>query len=277
MQLYITQSIYIHKLIAKFRMTDCNPSDVPADPCSRLSVTSCPPKETSSTSNTTAYRALIGGLLYVMGLTRPDIAFAVIAVSRYCQNPGRAHWKAAKLILAYLTSTINHGLRFCGSSSPNVLVSYCDSDFAGCPDTRRSTSGVLFLLNGAPVAWKSEMQKPIAQSTAEAEYYAAGLASKENVWMREIMAQLGFNQSTPTKTHCDNNSAIRIIYNPEFHDRTKHIELKHHFIRSQVQAKNLEMVPVSSANQLADILTKPLAGPAFKVNRSRIGVFEKQA
>lgn len=273
-QLYVTQSGYIQQLIDKFRMANCNPSDIPADPCSRLSLSNCPPGTTDATLNTTSYRALVGGLLYVMGLTRPEISFAVIAVSRFCQNPGQAHWKAAKLILAYLVGTLRYGLCFSNENPTNALVGYCDSDFAGCPDTRRSTTGVLFLLNGAPVSWKSKLQKPIAQSTAEAEYYAAGHAGRDNAWLRDILQQLGLGQPAPTPIHCDNNSAIRLVYNPEFHDRTKHIELKYHFIRSQAQIKNLEMVPVASLDQLADILTKPLAGPAFKLNRSRIGVAE---
>ncbi len=253
-------------------MQDCNPSDVPADPCSRLSSTSCP-KTNERPTDTTAYRALMGGLQYVMGLTRPDIAFAVIAASRYCHNPGQAHWNAAKRILAYLLGTLHYGLRFSNNSPVNTLVGYSDSDFAGCVDTRRSTTGMLFLLNGGPVAWKSHLQKPVAQSTSEAEYCATGYASRENVWLRAILLQLGLGQPT-TPIHCDNNSAVRMVYNPEFHDRTKHIELKYHFIRGQAQEKHLQMIPVSSHNQLVDIFTKPRNGPAFKLNVSRIGVLE---
>ena len=273
--LFLTQSTFIEKLIEKFRMTECNLLDIPADPCSYLSVANCPPEDKYDSRNNTAYRALVGALLYIMGTTRPDIAFAVIAVSRYCQNPGPAHWKAAKRILAYLRGTIHYGLCFSASDSVNVLIGYTDSNFAGCPDTRRSTTGTLYLLNEGPISWKSRLQKPVAQSTAEAEYYAAGNASCDNVWLREIVHQLGCSQPGPTPLHCDNHSAIRMVYNPEFHDRTKHIEIKYHFIRGQAQAKNLEMIPVPSCDQLADIFTKPLAGPAFKLNRSRIGVLEK--
>jgi hypothetical protein len=104
----------------------------------------------------------VGELLYIMGLTRPDIAFAVIAVSRYCRNPGSAHWKASKRILAYLLGTINYGLCFSGSDSSNFLTGYPDSNFAGCPNTRRSTTGVMYLLKQAPVTWKSRLQKPVA-------------------------------------------------------------------------------------------------------------------
>jgi hypothetical protein len=108
-------------------------------------------------SNSTSYRALVGALLYIM-LTSPDNAFAVVAVSRCCQNPGPAHWKASKHILAYLLGTINYGLCFSGSDSYNVLTGFTDSDFTGCPDTRHSTTGVLYLLNQAPVTWKSRLK-----------------------------------------------------------------------------------------------------------------------
>ena len=141
--LYLTQSNFIEKLIEKFRMTDCNLLDVPADPCSYLSVANCPPEDKYHSRNNTAYRALVGALLYIMGTTRPDIAFAVIAVSRFCQNPGPAHWKAAKRILAHLRGTIHYGLCFSANDSVNVLIGYTDSNFAGCPDTRRSTTGTL--------------------------------------------------------------------------------------------------------------------------------------
>lgn len=179
--------------------------------------------DNSRPSNITSYRALVGGLLYIMGLTRPEISYAVIAVSRFCQNPGVAHWKAARKILAYLAGTINYGLCFCGTEPKNVLIGYCDADFAGCPDTRRSTTGTLFLLNSAPITWRSRLQKPIAQSTAEAEYYAAGHASRDNVWLREILSELGICKLDPTLINCDNNSTMRMVYNPEFHDRIKHI------------------------------------------------------
>lgn len=227
-------------------MNDCNLPDVPADPCSRLTVASCPTVANSNISNSTSCRALVGAFLYIMGLTRPDIAFAVIVVSRYCQNPGPAHWKASKRILAYLLGTINSGLCFSGSDSTNFLTGYNDSDFAGCPDTRRSTTGVLYLLNQAPVTWKCRLQKPVAQSTAESEYYAAGNASSDNVWLRDILRHLSFGQSGPTPLHCDNQSAIRMVYNPEFPDRTKHIEVKYHFIHGQAQAGNLQLIPAAT-------------------------------
>lgn len=114
-------------------------------------------------------------------MTRPDIMFAVIAASRYCQNPEKTHWTAAKFILAYLSGTAHHGIRYSRPTTDAVhqLACFSDSDFAGFPDTRRSTSGLLSLLNGGPITWKTHLKKPIAQSAAEAEYYAAGHACRD--------------------------------------------------------------------------------------------------
>jgi hypothetical protein len=163
---YLTQSIFIEKLIIKFWMNDCNLPDVPAEPCSRLIVVICQTGANFNISNSTSYRALVGALLYIMGLTSPDIAFAVIAFSRCCQNPGPTHWKASKHILAYLLGTINYGLCCSDSDSSNVLRGFTDSDFAGCPNTRHSTTSVLYQ-NQAPVTLKFRLQKLVAQSTAE--------------------------------------------------------------------------------------------------------------
>jgi len=273
-EIYVTQSSYIQTLLSRFRMTECNPSRLPADPCSRLPKSSTLGPE--GNPNSTPYRALVGGLLYIMGMTRPDIAFAVIAVSRHQTNPENPHWKAAKRILAYLAGTPHHGLRYSGIGNVNNLVSFSDSDYAGCKDGlyRRSTSGMIFLLNGGPVAWKSHLQKPVAQSTAEAEYYAAGHACREIVWLRELLHQLGIRQPSASSLLCDNKSTISMIHNPVFHESTKHIEVKYHYIRQQVEKGKVSITSVPSSDQLADLLTKPLAGPAFELNRSRIGIVE---
>jgi hypothetical protein len=121
------------------------------------------------------------------------------------------------------------------------------ADYAGCPDTRRSTTGLVFLLNGGPIAWQSHLQKPVAQSTAEAEYYAAGLACREIVWLREDLNQLEIQQLTSSPLHCDSKSAILMMHNSVFHDRTKHIGVKYHYIRQQIQAGEVNVVSVTSS------------------------------
>jgi hypothetical protein len=210
--------------------------------------------------------------MYAAKMTRPDILFAVTAASRYNQDPGNAHWSAVKRILSYLAGTITHGLCFSKTDSADLLVAYSDSDFAGCPDTRRSTSGLIFTFNGGPVSWTSNLQKPIANSTAEAEYYAAGHASREIAWLRSLLKEIGFEQLAPTPLLCDNKSALLMVQNPVFHDRTKHIDIKYHYVRQQYQAKVIELLSVRSEDELADFLTKPLKPQQLRLNRSRIGV-----
>lgn len=235
---------------------------MPADPHSRLTAKN--KATTIRPADSTAYRTLIGRLLYVACMTRPDIAFAVTAVSRYSNAPGKAHWTAAKRILAYLAGTMHYGICYAHPDTglADQLKCFSDSDYAGCLDTRWFTSDLLSLLNGGPVAWKSHLQKPVAQSTAEVEYYAAGHESRD------------ITQSVPTPLFCDNNSAILLVHNTVFHDRTKHIEVKFHLIRDYVRAGHIKMLPVAREDQLADIFTKPLSAPAFETNRTGIGIIQ---
>lgn len=266
------QNYYIRSLLHKFKMTDCNPRSVPADPGSRLSVIDCPLRCGVTPLSSTPYRLAVGGLMYAAKKTRPDILFAVTAASRYNQDPGNAHWSAVKRILSYLAGTINHGLFYSETDSADLLVAYSDSDFAGYPDTRRSTSGLIFTFNGGPVSWTSNLQKPTANSTAEAEYYAAGHASREITWLRSLLKEIGFEQLAPTPLLCDNKSMMLMVQNPVFHDRTKHIDIKYHYVRQQYQAKVIELLSVRSKHELADLLTKPLKPQELRLNRSRIGV-----
>jgi hypothetical protein len=128
------------------------------------------------------------------------------------------------------------------------------------------------MLNSGPISWTSHLQKSVAQSTCEAEYYAAGHASRAIVWLRELLDQLGFRQPEPTPLLCDNNSAISMVLNPVFHEKAKHIRTKHHYIRTQQENGIVKMIKVPSEDQLADGLTKPQPTAYFQLNRSRIGV-----
>ena len=271
-KIFLSQSNYIRSLLHKFKMANCNPSSVPADPNSRLTVMDCPTRCGKTPLASTPYRSAIGGLMYAARMTRPDILFAVTAASRYNQDPGNAHWAGVKRILSYLAGTVNHGLCYGTTDAINHLIGYSDSDFAGCEDSRRSTSGIILMLNGGPISWISHLQKPIANSTAEAEYYAAGHASREIAWLRNLLKEIGFEQLGPTPLMCDNRSAVLMVQNPVFHDRTKHIDVKYHYVRQQYKLKNIEMLPVRSQDELADMLTKPLKSQELELNRSRIGV-----
>ncbi len=269
----LSQENYINRLLQKFNLLECATRAVPADPFSRLS------KELGreSTDNkqvelASVYREAVGSLIYIVTCTRPDVAFAVSQVSQFTNNPTTAHWDAVKRIFSYLKGTLSHGITFGASANSNCLQAFSDADFASSLDDRRSTSGVILVLNGGPVSWKSQRQKCISLSTTESEYVAATAAAKEVVWMRRLLEDIGCSQNQPTVLHIDNQSAIRLIRNPEFHQRTKHIDVKYHFIRDLQESKVIDAQYVCTENQLADLLTKGLDGPRFRKLRSEIGV-----
>lgn len=152
------------------------------------------------------------------------------------------------------------------------LVGYSDSDFASDLDSRRSTSGYIFKLANGPVTWKSKRQDTVSLSTTEAEYIAASLACKEIIWLRKLLLHIGHRCSYPTKLHVDNQSAIKLIKNQEFHSRTKHIDVQYHFIREKYENKIIDVLYIPSEDQLADAFTKPLPRVQFEKLRSELGI-----
>ncbi len=269
-RLHLSQPNYISHILARFNMLDCHPKGTPADPNSRLTSEMSP-----SNQNPLAfvpYREAVGSLMYCMISTRPDISYAVGQVAQFSNNPGKAHWEAVKRILAYLKGTLEYGISFGGSGIMGVLSTYSDADYAGDLDTRRSTTGFLLILNNGPVAWTSRRQHCTTLSTTEAEYVAACEATKETVWMRNLLCHIGLGQSKPTVLFCDNQSAIRLVHNPEFHKRTKHIDVQFHFIREKQVDGTIHVQYISTDMQLADVFTKPLHGPLFERLRRAIGV-----
>lgn len=195
-------------------------------------------------------------------------------VSRFSCKPTKAHWEAFKRILSYLKGTSAYGITY-GSDISNgrVLHAFSDADFAADLDDRRSTTGVVLILNGGPVSWKSQRQSCVSLSTTESEYVAAAEAAKDVVWIRRLLQDLGSDQTKPTILFCDNQSAIKLVRNPQFHQRTKHIDVKFHFIRDLQDEHVVDVVYVNTESQLADLFTKGLDGPRFRKLRNDIGVF----
>jgi hypothetical protein len=211
--------------------------------------------------------------MYAAITVRPDIAFIAGQLARFCENPGPTHWKAAKRVLKYLAGTRNHGLCFDGRHiDNNLLIGYSDADYAGDCDTRRSTSGFVFVLNGAAVTWSSRRQPIVALSTMESEYIAACDSSREVIWLRRLLHELGIKQTNPTPLLCDNESAISLTRNPESHKRSKHIDVRYHFIREQISKKNVEISYVNTKEQLADVFTKAIDGISQRKIMAGIGI-----
>lgn len=146
------------------------------------------------------------------------------------------------------------------------LKAFSDADFASCVDTRKSVSGVLLMLNGGPIIWSSRKQGIVATSTTDAEYIAAHDASKEIVWTRGLLQQIGYEHLGPTTLYCDNTAAETLIKNPTFHRRTKYVDIKYHYVRDVAKKGHLEVKHVASNEQRADLLTKPLTKLKFQTN-----------
>ncbi|XP_074026444.1 uncharacterized protein [Leptinotarsa decemlineata] len=198
-------------------MQNCNPNAFPADPNAPLHSKDINNEEDCSAP----YREAVGCLMFLAVVSRPDIMFAVSQVSRFLSNTKRNHWIAVKRIFKCLKDTENVGLLYTGTEE--TLIAYSDANFAGDLDTRKSTTGYLTSIAGAPVTWSSHIQKCVSRSTTESEYIAASETSQEVMWLRIFLQELGFLTEVPNKLFVDNQSAIQLVKNTEYHKRTKHI------------------------------------------------------
>jgi Reverse transcriptase (RNA-dependent DNA polymerase) len=238
-------------LVSKFGLADAKPTAVPMSTATKLSREGDEPLDTS----VYPYSELVGALLYLATCTRPDIAQAVGALARYMSSPQKQHWEAAKKLLRYVHGTTDFGVHF---GEAEGLQGYCDSDYAGELDTRRSTSGFVFTLHGGAVSWSSRLQPTVAVSTTEAEYMAAGYAVKEGLWLRTLLRDFGMDVG-PVRIMCDNQGAIKLMKHAIASMRSKHIDVIHHFVRERVARGEVAFEYCRSEDMAADCLTKPLS------------------
>ncbi|MCO5595962.1 hypothetical protein L7F22_050013 [Adiantum nelumboides] len=227
----------------------------------KLSNQDCPlSDEEKAEMDKVPYASACGSLMYAMIATRPNIAFAVGVVSRYMSNPGKKHWEAMKGIIRYLKHT--KSMCTCYGSQDLSVKGYINSDYARDLDKRRSTSGYDFTLAGGVVSWRSRLQDCITRSTTEAEYVAANEACKEAIWLGRLVADLGIKVDM-LELYCDSQSAIQLAKNPVFHSKTKHIDVKYHFLRKAIKDKQIQLVKIHTKDNLADLLTKGLSRESF--------------
>ncbi|CAL9233575.1 unnamed protein product [Arabidopsis halleri] len=226
--------------------------------------------ETESEMRNIPYSSAVGSLMYAMVGSRPDIAHAVGLVSRYMSSPNKEHWKAVNLVLRYLRGSLNCHLTFNKSDNFDIK-GYCDSDHAADLDRRRSITGYLFQVGGNTVSWRSGLQHIVAISTTEAEYMALAEATKEALWLKRITCELGFPQKS-VEIFCDSQSAICLAKNNVFHERTKHIHIRFHFIRDVIAEGDLVVTKIDTQINPADILTKSVPVKKFEDGRSDLRV-----
>jgi len=254
----LSQTNYIDKMLARFGMTNCKSAATPMDPGVKLvSAAKEATTEEAEKMKKVPYLEAVGSLMYAMLGTRPDIAFAVGVVSRYSSDPRHEHWVAVKRILRYLKGTREVTLRYVGDKTV-VPVGYSDADWGSDQETRRSTTGYIFMISNAAVTWQSKRQPTVALSSTEAEYMASCQAAREAVWLRALLADLGYTQQDATVLHGDNQGCLALAKNPMQHSRTKHIEMRHHFIREKVESGDIKQVYCPTESMIADILTKSL-------------------
>ena len=205
------------------------------------------------------YMSMVGSLLYAAMMTRPDTAYAVQALGRHMQASGLEHVTAAKRVMRYLQGTKELGIKYGAVKSSELeLVGFCDSDWGSDLETRRSTTGWVFMINGGAVSWGSKLQPTVALSSSEAEYMAASAAVQEALHVRSLLSSLGMEQSAATKIYEDNQGCIAMSENAMGQRRTKHIDIRYHFIRERVESGEVKLCYVPTEQQLADLLTKPL-------------------
>ncbi|SCN96432.1 uncharacterized protein FFFS_02244 [Fusarium fujikuroi] len=268
----IHQEKYINQMLRRFDLDNIKSKSTPLT--AGLSLT----KNSVSESNEdliTDYQQKVGSLVYLAGQSRPDICFAANYCARYMSNPSRDHHEALNEIFAYLKRTAKTGFRYRKGDGSLNLVGFADSDFGGCLDSRRSTTGWIFLLGNAPISWSSQRQKTVALSTTDAEYVAASEAAKEAIWIRGFVNNLQLLPNLEAVTlYVDNEGARKLSRNPEFHNRTKYIDIRHHFIRERVESGELDTQRVDTLYNIADLLTKPLGRVRLQQLTAMMGMIE---
>jgi hypothetical protein len=268
--LFLHQRQYAIDILERAGMSDCKPCSTPVDTQAKLSEDDGPP-----VTDATSYRSLTDALQYLT-FSRPNIAYAVQQVCLHMHTPREPHLTALKWILRYLRGFLDYDLLdydLLLRPSPTLeFVVYTDADWAGYPDTRRSTSGYAVFLDANLVSWVAKRQPVVSGSSAEAEYRAVANGVAEASWMRQLLHELHNPLQRATLVYCDNISAVYLSTNPVQHQRTKHVEIDLHFVRDCVAVDDFRVLSVPTTLQFADIFTKGLLSSVFLDFRSSLNI-----
>ncbi|KAK1424407.1 hypothetical protein QVD17_19736 [Tagetes erecta] len=262
--IFINQSKFIEKLLKKFKMQDCQTIRTPSDVNCKIQ-----PDPKGKAVDQTLYRSMIGSLMYLTA-SRPDIMYAVCVCARYQSDPKESHLVAVKRIFRYLKGKPNLGLWYPYEGNFE-LYSYSDSDFGGCALDRKSTTGGCQFLGPRLVSWQCKKQTNVSVSTAEAEYIAASAGCSQVLWLQNQLLDYGFN-FLKTPIYIDNTAAMFITANPVQHSKTKHIEIRYHFLRDNSEKGLIILIKVHTDKQLADLFTKSFLSGRFEFLIQSIGL-----
>ncbi|GKV36220.1 hypothetical protein SLEP1_g44372 [Rubroshorea leprosula] len=270
--LYLSQRKYTIELLNDAGLLGSRTADTPMEQNLKLL-----PSDGSPLIDGSMYRRLIGRLIYLT-ITRPDISFIVNTLSQFLQSPQKCHLDVAHRLLRYLKKTPGQGILLSSKGSLQ-LTAFCDSDWASCLTTQRSTTGYCIFLSNSPISRKSKKPNTVSLSSAEAEYRAMATTTKEIIWLHSLLSTFGIQLPTPTPLYCDNRAARHIAANPVFHERTKHLEIDCHVVREKYQVGLILPLSIASANQPADIFTKALGKDRFLYLCEKLGIrnFHAQA
>ncbi|KAH9695613.1 hypothetical protein KPL71_022838 [Citrus sinensis] len=271
--LFLTQTGYLKRVVNRFGIVNSKHVTTPVATHFKLSKQHAPQEEADiDHMRRIPYSSAVGSIMYAMVCTRSNVVYGIGLVSMFMGNPGKEHWEAIKWLLRYLRGTEGHGVMFGQvSNASSKVLGYVDSDFAGDLDKRRSVTSLVFTLCGGAVSWKSTLQSVVALSTTEAEYIALTEAVKEALWLKGLVTELGLEQESVT-VNCDSSSAIQLSKNPKYHERTKHADVRMHFIRDKIRSGVINVIKIPTEVNPADMLTKPLPTVKFRNSLDLIGV-----
>lgn len=263
----VSLSHYLSGFLAEFELSNCNSVVTPF----AAGVSLVPNGVVLSKTDASKYRTMVGKLLFAANTVRPDLSYAASALSRFIKEPHANHYAAAKHVLRYIKGTLSMCLEFKRQNTFD-LVGYCDSDWAGDKVDRKSITGYLFMLGGTAITWKSTKQQTVALSSTEAEYMALGDAVKELLWLSQLLSNVGLKFNSSPIIFEDNEGCKLLSTHPVHHQRTKHIDIKHHFIRHHIAKGDCKIVSINTDNMIADMFTKSLGRLKFEKFTSLAGL-----
>lgn len=262
----LNQQKYIKQLLNKYKMDDAKISKIPID------VSYGKSSQEVELQNNDGYQELIGSLLYLAINTRPDISTAVCILAQKTSKPSKEDWNELKRVLKYLKGTANLKLFLGNFEERQELLGYADANYAENRIDRKSNSGFIFKLNGGTISWKCSKQKTVSLSSTEAEFVALCEAVKEALWLQNLLADINRVQTIRTTIYEDNQSCIKMIENQKISNRSKHIDVKFHFIRDIIKGGKIQIEYCSTNEMLADLLTKPLSNIRFGTLRDNLNL-----